>query len=130
MLFRSAWIRRDYASSGSTAHTTTWASTTFEVTRWPAPDGLTEDRIGQNRRAAGTRSSRPVDVAPVGDRDDRDDAVLVVDRTDHAERTPPRAVQSLEVEPKGSAYPMRVLGQAPVDELDTGRCDLLREAIE
>ena len=66
----------------------------------------------------------------MGDRDDRDDAVFVVARTDPAERTTPRAVQSLEVEPKESAYPMRVLGEAPVDELDTGRRDLLRETIE
>ena len=66
----------------------------------------------------------------MGDRDDRDDAVFVVDRTDHAERTTPRAVQSLEVGPKGSAYPMRILGQAPVDELDTGRANLLSETIE
>jgi len=69
-------------------------------------------------------------VAAMIDRDDRHDAVLIVDLVDHPEVTPTSTVLALQVESERPTDSLRTLRQTAVHELHTRSSDLLREPVD
>ena len=61
--------------------------------------------------------------------EDGDGSGVLVDLVDHAIRTDPGGVQTLELAAQRSTHSVRVLQQRTEDELQDGGCDLLRKPL-
>src|SRR5579884_3160532 len=72
----------------------------------------------------------PVHVRPVLDDPDGDSAGVVINSVDDPVVPPACGVEALQTKAEGVPYPLRVLSQRPVDELDHGRADLLGQPRE